>query len=305
MATKYPQHVAKLFKPGPPIEYKRPVDYPIECRKTITNISGVSRYLEEFKNYQQEFPQGLENGHLRAYDEADQERQAENKKLRAKLDEWKPQEDANMTETDPYKTIFVGRLPYSVTEVELQKLFVRFGEIDRVRVVRNRINNKSRGYGFVAFKNEHSARTACREIGVHRGEEVEGRSIIVDIERGRTVRYFTPRRLGGGLGGRGYMKRDRMARLALATTTTASMTNSSNGSREPREEVTLRASGFPRITNPAPHRSRFSGHTGTTGTTGTNANTNYSPPQPPHREMGPPATGYRSRSSRTGSRFER
>ncbi|CEP60076.1 U1 snRNP complex subunit SNP1 LALA0_S01e02498g [Lachancea lanzarotensis] len=299
MATKYPQHVAKLFKPGAPIQYKKPVDYPIECRKTIANIGGVSHYLEDLKTYQQEFSHGIDNGHLRAYDEADQERQSENKRLRAKLDEWKPQEDANMRETDPYKTIFVGRLPYSFTEVELQKLFVRFGEIDRVRVVRNRSNNKSRGYGFVAFKEEHSARTACREIGVHRGEEVEGRSIIVDIERGRTVRYFTPRRLGGGLGGRGYMKRDRMAKLALAPATVAG----GDTPREAREEVPTRLNAFPRNTAVPTHRSRFSGHSNTNTNNNNNNVSHYA--QPVNLESASSATGYRSRSSRTGSRFER
>ncbi|SCU95836.1 LAME_0F13696g1_1 [Lachancea meyersii CBS 8951] len=292
MATKYPQHVARLFQAGPPVQYKKPVDYPIESRKTVSNISGLSGFLSHLKNYAEEFTQGSENRHLQAYDDADQKRQIENKKLRTELSEWKPHEDANFADTDPYRTIFVGRLPYSVTEVELQKLFVRFGDIEKVRVVRNKMTNKSRGYGFVAFKEEHSARSACREIGVHRGEEVEGRAIIVDIERGRTVKYFTPRRLGGGLGGRGYMKRDRMAKLAMATkpTSSASAVSTTAATRDYlRGDEGSRASPFPRsAAPPPPQRSRFSGY---------NNNTSV-------RAQGESGTGYRSRSSRT-SRFGR
>ena len=211
---KVPQKVSELFLPGPPLQYRKPVDYPIEARKTHDKIQGVSGFLRELESYHQEFPTGSCNQHLEAYDKADNARQIEADALKEKLSHWHPNEDANIVGSDPYRTVFVGRLPYTVTEVELQKEFVRFGEIEKVRVVRDKTSNKSRGYGFIMFKEELFARTACREIGVHRGVEIGGRPVIVDIERGRTVKYFTPRRLGGGLGGRGYMKRDKMSKLA-------------------------------------------------------------------------------------------
>ncbi|SCU82592.1 LANO_0B06854g1_1 [Lachancea nothofagi CBS 11611] len=280
MSTKYPKHVSKLFQPGPPLQYKKPVDYPIESRKTISNIQGISGYLDQLKDYTSEYSQGSENRHLEVYDEADQKRQISNQRLQTKLLQWKPHEDANLADSDPYRTIFVGRLPYSVMEVELQKQFIRFGEIEKVRVVRDKVTNKSRGYGFIMFKEELSARAACREIGVHRGVDIEGRPVIVDIERGRTVKYFTPRRLGGGLGGRGYMKRDRMAKLASPSA--------------PRDTGDLRdepRKTFPR--NPTP-RSRFSGYNSTAGNA---TNINAAAPAPEER-----TTSYRSRSART-SRF--
>ncbi|SCU85979.1 LADA_0D11320g1_1 [Lachancea dasiensis] len=282
MAMKYPSHVVKLFQAGAPIQYKKPVDYPIEQRKTANKIQGLKDYLSQLSDYSSQHAHGSENRHLDAYDAAELKRQSETEELQNKLSHWNAQEDANVADSDPYRTIFIGRLPYSVTEVELQKHFIRFGEIEKVRVVRDKTSGKSRGYGFITFLEETSARTACREIGVHRGMDIEGRQVIVDIERGRTVRYFTPRRLGGGLGGRGYMKRNKLAKLELSAAL-----ESREQSRDAREGP--KAGGFPRS---VPPRSRFSGYKNTTG-----PNASYSPGSNQWEKT----TSYRSRSTRTNN----
>ena len=139
-----------------------------------------------------------------------------------------------MKNTDPYCTIFVGRLPYDINELELQNIFSKYGNIDRVRIVREKEvktngkckskkgkklsknkdtdeNNKlkSRGYGFIVFSNPMSSKKCIRETGVRRGIEIHGRRCIVDYERGRTNKYFVPSRFGGGLGNRGYNYSDK------------------------------------------------------------------------------------------------
>ena len=58
---------------------------------------------------------------------------------------------------------------------------------------------KSRGYGFIEFEREEEMTTAYKRA---EGKKIDDRRIIVDVERGRTVRNWRPRRLGGGLGGR-------------------------------------------------------------------------------------------------------
>ena len=45
--------------------------------------------------------------------------------------------------------IFVGNLPFSATEDELQKLFEPYGTIDRVAIITDRETGRSRGFGFV------------------------------------------------------------------------------------------------------------------------------------------------------------
>ncbi|GCE99061.1 hypothetical protein ZYGM_004318 [Zygosaccharomyces mellis] len=205
--SKFPSDVSRLFKPRPPLEYKRPVDYPPEKRQTYPRITGISGLLgSQLSSYMNQFPQGSDNMYLQKYEEASHTKDNEYTKLSQEIYRWDPQKDPNIKDTDPFKTVFVGRLPYDTTEMELQKEFSKFGDIERIRVVRDKVTNKSKGYAFVLFTNPHSSKMACKEIGVHRGLEIKGRIAIVDIERGRTIKYFKPRRLGGGLGGRGYTK---------------------------------------------------------------------------------------------------
>lgn len=205
--SKYPNDVANLFEPNGPLQFKKPTDYPISKRKTIPNISPLSNYINNnvFSQYKKEFPKGTPNKHLTQYSKIKRASLKNHIMIQDELKKWSPENDPNLANTDPYKTIFVGRLPYDVTEIELQKTFSKFGDIEKLRVVRNR-EGKPRGYGFIVFTDANFAKIATREIGVHRGIYINDRKCIVDIERGRTVKYFKPRRLGGGLGGRGYTK---------------------------------------------------------------------------------------------------
>lgn len=208
--SKYPNDVAQLFEPMAPLPYKKPIDYPPQKRRTNPNISPLSNLLNssQFSIYKKQYPKGTKNGHLSPQSNLDRKLQQNNILLQGEFEKWDPQNDPHMSNTDPYRTIFVGRLPYGATEVDLQKAFGGYGSIELVRVVRDK-ESKSRGYGFVVFSDPMVAKLTTRECGVHRGIEILGRRCIVDIERGRTVTYFKPRRLGGGLGGRGYIQQQR------------------------------------------------------------------------------------------------
>ena len=108
-----------------------------------------------------------------------------------------PFKDKNITDTNPYKTVFVGRLAYTTTEARIRQEFEIFGTIDHVRLVTD-LKGKSRGYAFVTFTRERDADYA---ISKGDGRRVEGRRILVDRELGRTKMSWVPRRLGGGKGG--------------------------------------------------------------------------------------------------------
>lgn len=227
--TKFPADVSRLFKPRPPLAYKKPVDYSLENRQTCPHITGVSETLNNaLALYLNDFPQGSDNKHLQEYEKAADHKDSEQRQLKHNLSKWDPHNDPNMKDTDPYRTIFIGRLPYDISELELQRKFSEFGDIEKVRVVRNKTNNRSRGYAFVVFTDPQSSKFACKEHGLHRGIEIKGRTCIVDIERGRTVKYFKPRRLGGGLGGRGYTVTEKMAFLS------SNQPGSKYGDRPPR-----------------------------------------------------------------------
>lgn len=97
-----------------------------------------------------------------------------------------------------YNTLFVGRLAYEVTERKLLREMEAYGSVKDIKLVTDPKKGKSRGYAFVEFEREDDMKRAFRAAD---GMRLEGRSIVVDVERGHTVPNWLPRRLGGGLGG--------------------------------------------------------------------------------------------------------
>ncbi|KAF1329080.1 U11/u12 small nuclear ribonucleoprotein 35 kda protein, partial [Globisporangium splendens] len=100
---------------------------------------------------------------------------------------------------DPYVTLFVGRLNYATTEDTLREYFMQYGELRRVVLVRDIVTQRSKGYAFVEFAHEKAFVRAYHDA--HR-REIDGRTILVDYERGRVMPGWKPRRVGGGLGGK-------------------------------------------------------------------------------------------------------
>lgn len=64
-----------------------------------------------------------------------------------------PTENPKAT-TDPYKTLFVGRLSYEISESKLRREFESYGPIKRIVTVQNRDTGKSRGYAFIEYEHE-------------------------------------------------------------------------------------------------------------------------------------------------------
>ncbi len=73
--------------------------------------------------------------------------------------------------------IYVGNLSYDMTEPELRETFEAFGKVDSARVVTNRFNNKSKGFGFVVMPNRPEAEKAIAEMSA---KEVKGRKMRVN-----------------------------------------------------------------------------------------------------------------------------
>lgn len=87
--------------------------------------------------------------------------------------------------------LFIGGLPWSINNDSLKELFAQYGEISEAIVITDRDTGRSKGFGFVTFTNEESAKKALEMDG----KEVEGRNIIVNVARPREERS------GGGGGG--------------------------------------------------------------------------------------------------------
>ncbi|XP_068612213.1 cold-inducible RNA-binding protein B-like [Brachionichthys hirsutus] len=94
--------------------------------------------------------------------------------------------------------IFVGNLSYKTNEETLESVFKKFGNIEMVKVIRERDNGMSRGFGFVKFDNADSAKEAMLAIN---GQFLEGRNIRVDeagMGEGSKAEFQAMSRGGGG-----------------------------------------------------------------------------------------------------------
>ena len=73
--------------------------------------------------------------------------------------------------------LYVGNLPFSVDDAKLKELFSSYGDIEEANVIVNKFSNRSKGFGFVTFKNDDDAKKAIEEMNE---KEVEGRKIAVN-----------------------------------------------------------------------------------------------------------------------------
>ena len=78
--------------------------------------------------------------------------------------------------------IYVGNLPYSVTDSSLESNFSEFGSVSSAKVMMDRETGRSKGFGFVEMA---SADVAHAAITALHGMSVDGRSIVVNLARPR------------------------------------------------------------------------------------------------------------------------
>ncbi|HOV13075.1 MAG TPA: RNA-binding protein [Spirochaetota bacterium] len=94
-------------------------------------------------------------------------------------------------------SIYVGNLPYSVTEDSLKEIFSPYGTVVSARVISDKISGRSKGYGFVEMSTTEEAEAAIKELD---NGEIEGRNIRVNLARPKEDKPRDNR--GGGGGGR-------------------------------------------------------------------------------------------------------
>lgn len=81
--------------------------------------------------------------------------------------------------------LFVGSLPFSTTDEELEQLFAQYGKVNSARVITDRETRRSKGFGFVEFENDEEGKTAEKELN---GKDFSGRSLTVNEARPREDR---------------------------------------------------------------------------------------------------------------------
>ena len=102
--------------------------------------------------------------------------------------------------------IYVGGLPYSATEQELNSLFAAHGSVESARVITDKFTGQSRGFGFVEMA---SGEEASKAISALNGTQMGGRTLTVNEAKPQEPRSGGDRGGRGGFGGGGGGNRDR------------------------------------------------------------------------------------------------
>ena len=90
------------------------------------------------------------------------------------------------------KKLYVGNLPYSVSDSDLQQMFEAHGTVTSAQVIMDRDTGRSKGFGFVEMSSDAEAQAA---VDAMNGKDINGRPLTVNEAR--------PKPEGGGGGGRG------------------------------------------------------------------------------------------------------
>mgnify|MGYP001568544796 CR=1 FL=1 len=99
------------------------------------------------------------------------------------------------------KKLYIGNLPYSVTETALRELFAQAGEVSSVSIITDRDTGQPRGFAFVEMASDAAAAQAISQIN---GKSLGERSITVAEARPQRERSsFGGGNFGGGRGGYG------------------------------------------------------------------------------------------------------
>ncbi|XP_022440830.1 U1 small nuclear ribonucleoprotein 70 kDa isoform X1 [Monodon monoceros] len=198
MTQFLPPNLLALFAPRDPIPYLPPLEKLPHEKHHNQPYCGIAPYIREFEDPRDAPPptraETREERMERKRREKIERRQQE---VETELKMWDPHNDPN-AQGDAFKTLFVARVNYDTTESKLRREFEVYGPIKRIHMVYSKRSGKPRGYAFIEYEHERDMHSAYKHAD---GKKIDGRRVLVDVERGRTVKGWRPRRLGGGLGG--------------------------------------------------------------------------------------------------------
>ena len=81
--------------------------------------------------------------------------------------------------------LYVGNLPFSIDDAELQDMFARAGVVKSAQVIKDRASGRSKGFGFVEMGSQEEAQSA---ITMFHGKDFNGRALTVNVARPREER---------------------------------------------------------------------------------------------------------------------
>ena len=196
--TQYlPPNLLALFAARDPIPFMPPADK-LPHEKKSRGYLGVGNFMADFEDPKDTPPTRKVETRQERLDRRRREKAEQVAyTLEREIALWDPQEIKNTTE-DPFRTLFVARVNYDSSESKLRREFEIYGPIKKIVMITDQDTGKPKGYAFIEYEHERDMHAAYKHAD---GKKIDGKRVLVDVERARTVKGWLPRRLGGGLGG--------------------------------------------------------------------------------------------------------
>ena len=96
--------------------------------------------------------------------------------------------------------IYVGNLSWSMTDDDLMNLFTQYGSVSSAKILKDKMNGRSKGFGFVEMEDNEAAKAAIANLNE---TEVQGRKLIVNESQPRPQGEGGYKKRPGGGGGYG------------------------------------------------------------------------------------------------------
>ncbi|CAB3251223.1 unnamed protein product [Arctia plantaginis] len=197
MTQFLPPNLLALFAARDPIPYLPPAAK-LPHEKKQKGYDGVGAFLSVFEHPSETPPPTRVETREERMERRRRERAEQTAyKLEQEIALWDPTTNPKAT-MDPFKTLFVARINYDTSESKLRREFEGYGAIKKICMIFSKDNAKPRGYAFIEYEHERDMHSAYKHAD---GKKIDGKRVLVDVERARTVKGWLPRRLGGGLGG--------------------------------------------------------------------------------------------------------
>lgn len=192
MTQFLPPNLLALFAARDPIPYLPPAAK-LPHEKKQKGYDGVGAFLSCFEHPSETPPPTR----VETREERIERRRREKAeqiayKLEQEIALWDPSSNPKVT-ADPFKTLFVARVNYDTSESKLRREFEGYGAIKKIHMVYDKENGKPRGYAFIEYEHERDMHSAYKHAD---GKKIDGKRVLVDVERARTVKGWLPRRLG-------------------------------------------------------------------------------------------------------------
>ena len=96
--------------------------------------------------------------------------------------------------------IYVGNLSWSMTDEDLNSLFTEYGTVTSAKILKDKMNGRSKGFGFVEMEDDEAAKSAIANLNE---TDVQGRKLIVNESQPRAEGEGGYKKRSGGSGGYG------------------------------------------------------------------------------------------------------